>query len=72
MIRPIEVIPNRINTKIALLFISQTLAFSNPRLLPSFVSMAFKDVEWPADLRANPKFTSSDGVPPELNVLGFR
>ena len=37
-------IPNRINTKIALLFISQTLVFSNPRLLSSFVSTAFEDI----------------------------
>ena len=37
-------IPNQINTKIALLFISQTLTFSNHRLLSSFVSTAFEDV----------------------------
>jgi len=40
----IEVIPNQINTKITLLFIFQTLVFSNPRLLFSFVSTAFEDV----------------------------
>ena len=43
-LRLIEVIPNRINQKIALLFVSQTLAFSNPRLLSSLISTAFEDV----------------------------
>ena len=37
-------IPNRINQNIELLFISQTLVFSNPRLLSSFVSTTFEDV----------------------------
>ena len=32
------------NQNIALLFVCQTLVFSNPRLLSSFVSTAFEDV----------------------------
>ena len=38
------VIPNRINRKYRITFIFQTLAFSTPRLLSSFVSTAFEDV----------------------------
>ena len=70
--RPIEGISNRINQNIALLFVSQTLAFFNPRLLSSFVSTAFEDVLSGLPTSEQPTFTSSDEVPPELVVLGLR
>ena len=60
------------NQNIALFFVSQTLAFFNPRLLSSFVSMAFEDVLSGLPTSEQPYVQSSDGVPPELAVLGFR
>ena len=42
--RPIEGILIESIQNIALLLVSQILAFSNPRLLSSFVSTAFEDV----------------------------
>ena len=65
-------IPNRINTKIALLFISQTLVFSNPRLLSSFVPAAFEDVLSGLPTSEQPYDHGLRRVPLELAVLGFQ
>ena len=64
--------PNRINTKIALLFISQTLAFSNPRFVSSFVSTAFEDILSGLPTSEQPYVDELRRVPPELTVLGIR
>jgi hypothetical protein len=63
---------NRIKHIYPLLFISQTLIFSNPHIL--FFARLYGvqgRSRWPADPRATLACLSSDGVPPELEFLGL-